>query len=130
MPTFTQQSPSELIQRFPPAPWGMLDPPWQQDEKYQLQTRNLLHGQEWHHLLGELLGFLQTLEVAPSTCFVEPSRQPPAGGDEEDGSQDDHSEQATECDNVEELTDPERMILEAMLENDIASKRRRQTRVF
>jgi hypothetical protein len=83
MPTFHQASPDQLLQRFPRDPWPSLDPPWQQDEQYRRQTRELLRRGDWGPLLGELLGFLQLLETAPSVGFQTPllPRQPGNGDD-------------------------------------------------
>jgi hypothetical protein len=78
MPTFNGAECAELLQRFPREPWAILDPPWQRDEEYRRQTSELLRSDDWDPLMGELLGFIQLLEIAPSTAFgVRPS---PVGG--------------------------------------------------
>jgi hypothetical protein len=138
MPTFRQVCPDELLARFPRPPWPRTDPPWQEDQEYRHQVRELLQRLEWHSLSGELLGFLQKLEVAPSTAFVphdkagmatsasttsDASRatdEPPATARHSD-------ELAIGQDNEPELTDRKRSILETMLENEITSERRRKS---
>jgi hypothetical protein len=77
MRTFSGTAPEELLGRFPRYPWPLKDPPWQQDEEYRRQTRELLRHEGWRPLMGELLGFLQMLETAPSVAFqpAPPSRR-------------------------------------------------------
>jgi hypothetical protein len=60
---------------------------WQQDQEFRRRTRELLGRDDWNPLLGELLGFLQRLETAPSTAFgppVSPAMNP--AGDQKVGS--------------------------------------------
>ena len=46
-----------------------MQPPWQQDQEYLRQTLALLESDDWNPLMGELLGFLQLLETAPSVAL-------------------------------------------------------------
>src|SRR5262249_12930382 len=52
---------------------------WQQNPEYRARTCELLQWEGWSPLLGELLGFLQRLETAPTTCFGSPGQR--EGGD-------------------------------------------------
>jgi hypothetical protein len=126
MSTFRMASPEELLQQgFPQAPWPGLNPPWQQDEVYRQQMRELLSRDSWHRLFGELAGFLQMLETAPSTGFILASTPTGKAASANDEAQvKEAGAQASE----EELTDRQRLILETMLEHEITSERRRKRR--
>jgi hypothetical protein len=50
---------------------------WQKDPVYRRQTKELLRADGWNALQGELLGFLQKLQVAPSTAFISAPPSPP-----------------------------------------------------
>src|SRR5262249_5249836 len=53
--------------------------------EYRRRTSELLHAEDWYPLCGELLGFLQRLEVAPSTGFIPPG-PPPVSGNHRKGA--------------------------------------------
>jgi hypothetical protein len=75
METFNRCTIAELLSRFPIDPAPMLQPPWQQDQEYRRKTQALIQDETWGRLQGELLGFLQLLETAPSVAL--PAQTPP-----------------------------------------------------
>jgi hypothetical protein len=50
---------------------------WQKDPVYRRQTAELLRADVWNPLQGELLGFMQKLQVAPSTALISAPPAPP-----------------------------------------------------
>src|SRR5262249_8630679 len=60
---------------------------WKQNPGYRQQMRAWLRAQDWGPLMGELLGFLQMLETAPSIALLAHPDQQGAGNDQPEGGQ-------------------------------------------